>query len=51
MGVIDYFGPIWTNIPHVTPTERPGKSTLDMDYYRYTYCSPEEVAHIRKTEK
>ena len=36
-----YFGPRRTNIPHATPKYGPVKSKFEVDYYRQTYCSPE----------
>ena len=34
MGVNDYFCPIRTNTPHVTPNYGHGKSNFEIDYYR-----------------
>ena len=51
MGVIAYFGPRQTNIPHATPNYRHGKSKFEVDYYRQTYFSSEKLAHIRKNWK
>ena len=42
-----YFGPIWKNIPHVTPNYGPGKTKFEVDFYRQKYCSPKKLAHIR----
>ena len=52
LGVNDYFGPRQTNIPHKTHNYRPGKSKLEVDYYRQTYSYTEKVSHIKqKLEK
>ena len=48
MVVNAYFGPWQKNKPHATPNYGPGKSKVEVDYYRQKYCSPEKVAHIRK---
>ena len=40
MGV-NNFGPRQTNIQHETPNYEPGKSQVEVDYYRNTYFSSE----------
>ena len=49
MGLNAYFGPRRTNRPHGTPNYGPGKSNFEINYYRQTYCFPEELAHIQIT--
>ena len=47
MTVNAFFVPRWTNRPHEKPNYRPVNSKLEVEYYIQTYCSPEELAHIR----
>ena len=52
MIVNTYFGPIWTTLPQKTPNYGPVNYKYEVNYYRKTYCFPENLARFQnKTGK